>query len=94
MSKAILRELEVHRAELRAVKDAGFNSPVELLAAYRHLAVQDNETRRKVDELIVKLNERDACIKAFITAGVGNSTDLTAQHRAFALAAGLENVPS
>lgn len=50
-------ELEMHRADYKACKDAGWESPGELLAAYKHLAEQDNAKQRKVDELIAELTK-------------------------------------
>lgn len=48
-------ELEMHRADHQAVKDAGFGSPGELLNAYKRLAEDDNQHRRQIDDLIEKL---------------------------------------
>src|SRR5687768_4195582 len=42
------RELEMHRADHKAVQEAGFHDAGELLAAYKYLATQENAARRKI----------------------------------------------
>lgn len=49
-------ELEMHRADFKAVQAAGFHDPGELLAAYKLLAQHENAAQRKIDRLVELLN--------------------------------------
>ena len=44
-------ELEMHRADYKAVRAAGWESPGELLAAYKCLAEENKDCRRRLDDL-------------------------------------------
>lgn len=48
-------ELEMFRADHKAVQEAGFHDAGELLAAYKYLAQQENEARRNIVDLGSKL---------------------------------------
>jgi hypothetical protein len=55
-------ELEMFRADHEAVQAHGFHDAGELLAAYKHLAEQDNAKQRKIDDLTAELWNRSAAL--------------------------------
>lgn len=74
---AEFRELDMHRADYRAIKAAGFDSPGELLAAYTRLNANHTETKALVTSA---LNQRDAAnarYEALVKEVAGNAALLT-----------------